>query len=108
MRGDICITVPNHVCLDKYTLASHVCTKFKMVFQLGQQKGVRHISVPHGTATHEFLVILVRAEWVRQRNEVNIKLGIIFSLSPLSSSHHLLNLKERVVVGFPNLAWGSN
>ena len=28
------------------------------------------------------------------------------SLSPLSSSsRHLLNLQERVVVGFPNFAW---
>ena len=30
------------------------------------------------------LVLLVRAECVRQRNEVAIKLGIIFSLSLLS------------------------
>ena len=50
---------------------------------------------------------LVRAECVRQRNEVAIKLGIIFSSSLLSplSSRHLLNLQERVVVGFPNFAW---
>jgi hypothetical protein len=47
-------------------------------------------------------LILVRAECVRQRNEVAIKLGIIFS-SPLS--RHLLNLQEKVVVGFPNFAW---
>ena len=47
---------------------------------------------------------LVRAECVRQRNEVAIKLGIIFPPPPLSS-RHLLNLQERVTVGFPNFAW---
>ena len=47
--------------------------------------------------------ILVRAECVRQRNEVAIKLGII-SLSLLSPSC-LLNLQERVIVGYPNFAW---
>ena len=43
---------------------------------------------------------LVRAECVRQRNEVAIKLGIISlcSLSPLS--RRLLNLQERLIVGF--------
>jgi hypothetical protein len=52
---------------------------------------------------------LVLAECVRQRNEGAIKLGII-SPPPLSLSlsHHLLNLQERVVVGFPNFAWASN
>ena len=39
--------------------------------------------------------ILVRAECVRQGNEVAIKLGII-SLS----SRRLLNLQERLIVGF--------
>jgi hypothetical protein len=49
---------------------------------------------------------LVRAECVRQRNEVAIKLGIISPLSSLSPlSRHLLNLQERVVVEFPNFAW---
>ena len=38
---------------------------------------------------------LVRAECVRQRNEVAIKLGIIFL-----SSRHLLNFQERLIVGF--------
>ena len=48
---------------------------------------------------HYFSIfILVRAECVRQRNEVAIKLGIIsLSLSPPSC---LLNLQERVIVGF--------
>jgi hypothetical protein len=54
-----------------------------------------------------YLYKLVRAECVRQRNEVAIKLGII-SLSLLSLSRHLLNLQERVVVGFPNFAWTPN
>ena len=49
------------------------------------------------------LKILVRAECVRQRNEVAIKLGIIFP--PPLSSRHLLNIQERVVVGFQNFAW---
>ena len=49
--------------------------------------------------------LLVRAECVRQRNEVAIKLGIIFPPPPPLSSCHLLNLQERVVVGFPNFAW---
>ena len=50
---------------------------------------------------------LVRAECLSQCNEVAIKLGIIFSSSSLllSLSRHLLNLQERVVVGFPNFAW---
>ena len=48
---------------------------------------------------------LVRAECVHQRNEVAIKLGIISLSSSASSSRHLLNLQERVVVGFPNFAW---
>jgi hypothetical protein len=50
--------------------------------------------------------LLVRAECVRQHNKVAIKLGIIFSSSSLllSLSRHLLNLQERVVVGFPNFA----
>ena len=52
---------------------------------------------------HVSMMFLVRAECVRQRNEVAIKLGIIF-LS-LSLSRHLLNLQERVVIGFPNFAW---
>jgi hypothetical protein len=50
--------------------------------------------------------ILVRAECVRQRNEVAIKLGIIFP--PPLSSRHLLNLQEGVVVGFQNFAWAFN
>ena len=49
-------------------------------------------------------ILLVRAKCMRQRNEVAIKLGIIF-LSLSLSSHHLLNLQERVDVGFPNFAW---
>jgi hypothetical protein len=37
---------------------------------------------------------------------VAIKLGIIFLFILLSlSSRHLLNLQERVVIGFPNFAW---
>ena len=35
-----------------------------------------------GVGWYNFLIILVQAECVRQRNEVAIKLGIIFSLSP--------------------------
>jgi hypothetical protein len=50
-------------------------------------------------------LMLVRAECVRQRNEVAIKLGIIFPLLLPPLSRHLLNLQERVVVGFPNFAW---
>ena len=49
-----------------------------------------------------YATLLVRAECVRQRNEVAIKLGIIF---PPPLNRHLLNLQERVVVGFPNFAW---
>ena len=49
------------------------------------------------------LQFLVRVECVHQHNEVAIKLGII-SLSLLSPSC-LLNLQERVIVGFPNFAW---
>ena len=45
--------------------------------------------------------LLVRAECVRQRNKVAIKLGIIFLLS----SRRLLNLQDSVFVGFPNFAW---
>jgi hypothetical protein len=60
------------------------------------------------SCTQEF-AMLVRAERVRQRNEVAIKLGIISPLSSLLSlSRHLLNLQERVVIGFPNFAWSSN
>ena len=43
----------------------------------------------------------VRAECVRQRNEVAIKLGIISPPPPL---RRLLNLQERLIVGFPNFA----
>jgi hypothetical protein len=64
-----------------------------------QQMTVDPWSRSHGLVWY---LILVRAECVRQRNEVAIKLGIIFS-SPLS--RHLLNLQEKVVVGFPNFAW---
>jgi hypothetical protein len=56
-----------------------------------------------GAKSCYFLAILVRAECVRQRNEMAIKLGIIFPPSPLS--RHLLNLQERVVIAFPNFAW---
>jgi hypothetical protein len=48
--------------------------------------------------------ILVLAECMRQRNEVAIKLGIIY-LSLSLSSRHVLNLQERVVIGFQNFAW---
>ena len=46
-----------------------------------------------------WLKILVRAECVRQRNEVAIKLGIIF-LSLSLSSRRLLKTIEGGVVGF--------
>jgi hypothetical protein len=70
-----------------------------------------HHALPHSDTAWDYGVRqdlkLVRAECVCQRNEVAIKLGII-SLSLLSLSRHLLNLQERVVVGFPNFAWASN
>ena len=49
----------------------------------------------HACAHNVFFAFLVRAECMRQRNEVAIKLGII-SLS----SRRLLNLQERLIVGF--------
>ena len=62
--------------------------------------------LPWMVNTKPVIKILVRAECVRQRNEVAIKLGIIFSSSSLLSlSRHLLNLQEKVGVGFPNFAW---
>ena len=48
---------------------------------------------------------LIGPECMRQRNEVAIILGII-SLS-LSSSRHLLNLKERFIVGVTEIYMGS-
>ena len=53
--------------------------------------------LPSCIGLHLVVTLLVRAECVRQRNEVAIKLGIIFL--PLSS-RCLLNLQERVIVGF--------
>ena len=50
----------------------------------------------HACAHNVFFAFLVRAECMRQRNEVAIKLGII----SLSSSRRLLNLQERLIVGF--------
>ena len=44
--------------------------------------------------------MLVRAECVRQRNEVAIKLGIIPPLSSLFLSRRLLKTIEGGVVGF--------
>ena len=52
----------------------------------------------HACAHNVFFAFLVRAECMRQRNEVAIKLGIISLL--LSLSYHLLNLQERVIIGF--------
>ena len=50
-------------------------------------------------------IVLVRAECVRQRNEVGIILGIIFSLS---LSVLFAFLQETVILGLHKFAWAPN
>ena len=79
------------------------CRHVPLGMENGGMSGESRVCRPVSKDTHRHQRKLVRAECVRQRNEVAIKLDIIFSL--LSLSRHLLNLQEIVVIGFPNFAW---
>jgi hypothetical protein len=59
-------------------------TQDKMPLILLQKLCVSHLVLRFICSFTSNLFVLVRAECVRQRNEVAIKLGIIFSLSSLS------------------------
>ena len=99
--GQVHLSVINKICL--FCAALNFFHGYDLLLQDLYRK---YIQLP---ITSGYLEQFVRAECVRQRNEVAIKLGIMEynpnePLSLLSPSC-LLKLQERVIVGFSNFAW---